>query len=101
MVKIWHGQSRSFFPGDLFLAIAAIMAVVANSRMVASDLPEAFMDFWENKGAIIAFFIALIVLWLMRKVYDAQHTVERPVLQLTRRPSGHTTFLATGGTCYF
>lgn len=71
MVKIWHGQSRSFFPGDLFLAVAAIMAVVANSRMVASDLPEAFMDFWENKGAIIAFFIALIVLWLMRKVYDA------------------------------
>lgn len=71
MVKLWHGQSRSFFPGDLFLALAAIMAVVANSRMAASDLPEAFMDFWENKGAIIAFFIALIVLWLMRKVYDA------------------------------
>lgn len=71
MVKLWHGQSRSFFPGDLFLALAAIMAVVANSRMAASDLPEAFMDFWENKGAIIAFFIALIVLWLIRKVYDA------------------------------
>ena len=71
MVKIWHGQSRSFFPGDLFLAIAAIMAVAANSRMVATDLPEAFTNFWGKNGAIIAFVLASVLLWLMRKVYDA------------------------------
>lgn len=71
MVKLWHGQSRSFFPGDLFLAIAAIVVVVANNRITASDLPDTFVTFWCANGAIIAFFIALIVLWLMRKVYDA------------------------------
>ena len=71
MVKIWHGQSRSFFPGDLFLAIAAIMAVVANSRMVATDLPKAFTNFWGKNGAIIAFVLASVLLWMMRKVYDA------------------------------
>ena len=71
MVKLWHGQSKSFFPGDLFLALAATMVVAANNRIVESDLPSAFVAFWNRNGAIIAFVLASVLLWLMRKVYDA------------------------------
>lgn len=47
------------------------MVVAANNRIVESDLPSAFVAFWNRNGAIIAFVLASVLLWLMRKVYDA------------------------------
>ena len=78
MVRLWHGQSRSFFPGDLFLWLAASTAIVASSRIGVADLPEAFTSFWSKNGAIIAFVFASVLLWLMRKVYDAPAYARTP-----------------------
>lgn len=45
VVPLWHGQSLSFFPGELILCV--------------------------TMGAIVAVIFSSVLLWVMRKIYDA------------------------------
>lgn len=66
VVPIGKGQSASFFPGELLL-IVSLAGMLWGTHLVPND----FLLWWQEYGALIAFAVSAFILWLMRTIYDA------------------------------
>lgn len=75
VVPLWRGQSLSFFPGELILCITMGAILFGMGEVVLSSLgsgPVAdFLNWWQSNGALVAIVFSAVLLWLMRKIYDA------------------------------
>lgn len=75
VVPLWRGQSLSFFPGELILCITMGAILFGMGEVTLSSLgsePVAdFLNWWQSNGALIAIVFSAVLLWLMRKIYDA------------------------------
>lgn len=69
VVSLFHGQSRSFFPGEVILCLTMIALVYGAGRIAPSS--DEFLVWWSSNGAILSLAMASVLLWLMRKIYDA------------------------------
>ena len=69
VVSLFHGQSWSFFPGEVILCLTMIALVYGAGRIAPSS--DEFLVWWSSNGAILSLAMAFVLLWLMRKIYDA------------------------------
>ena len=66
-VHLIEGQSLSFFPGEVLLA-AALTLIICEASWVQ---PYGWIMWWQSHMPVVALVVSVIVLWLMRKIYDA------------------------------
>ena len=75
VVPLWRGQSLSFFPGELILCVTMGAIVFGMGEVKLSSLGNSaaadFLSWWRANGAIVAVIFSSVLLWVMRKIYDA------------------------------
>ncbi len=75
IVSLWRGQSLSFFPGEVILCVT-MGAILFGAGRVELDVLEDglvtdFLRWWQGNGALVAMTLSAVLLWVMRKIYDA------------------------------
>ena len=61
VVSLFHGQSLSFFPGEIILCLTMIALVYGAGRIVPSS--DEFLVWWSSNGAILSLAMAFVLLW--------------------------------------
>lgn len=66
-VPLVKGQSLSFFPGEAIL-ILTMALIVCNIGIIQ---PHGWLVWWQNHAPVMALVVSSLLLWVMRKIYDA------------------------------
>lgn len=66
-VALWRGQSKSFFPGEAPLLLLGTYIVFYEAHVI----PSHGWSWWLSYGSVVSLILASILLFVMRKIYDA------------------------------
>lgn len=66
-VPLVKGQSLSFFPGEAVLILA--MALIVYN--IGTIQPHGWLIWWQSHAPVMALVVSAVLLWIMRKIYDA------------------------------